>query len=86
MGGGNLSAKSKIQWTEATWPPPDRTDEVELQGGMAHLLENLRNVARMANEAGLAGYQLVTAPSRVDFQASLRGRSPVRITYRKVRQ
>jgi hypothetical protein len=35
-----------------------KTDRVTMQGGIAHLPAEFRDVARLANEAGLAGIRL----------------------------
>jgi hypothetical protein len=70
----------------------DRTDRVEHQGGVAHLPAEFREVARLANRAGLDGYEFVDAEVGVDLEearAALMSSSPafplvrIVITYRK---
>ena len=88
-------------------PPPDytrreveavagaRVDRVEMLGGVYHLPAEFREVARLANRAGLEGYEVAEIEVGLDLDL-LRERvtraeedqwpsSTVRITYRKVK-
>jgi hypothetical protein len=67
----------------------DRSDHVELQAGSVHMPAAFREVARLANQAGLEGYRLVDADVGIDTEkwdcmeaASIQSR--VLITYEKV--
>lgn len=50
----------------------DRTDRVELKGGVANLPAEFREVARLANVAGLEGYELVDAEIGLDVEEARR--------------
>ena len=78
--------------------PDPRIDRVDLHGGIVHLPAEFREVARLANKAGLEGWQFVDAEIGVDLDAMLqprtetdvelddflaRGMSRVKISYEK---
>ena len=47
-----------------------RTDRVELHGGIVHLPAEFREVARLANQAGLEGWKFVDAEYGLDIAAA----------------
>ena len=76
----------------------DRRDYIEHQGGVVHLQGEFREVARLANRAGLNGYEVVDVELGLDIEevraalAASPGVSPtpafppsrILITYRKL--
>ena len=50
-----------------------RTDRVEMQGGVVHLPAEFREVARLANAAGLEGLEFVDAEFGLDVAAAMAG-------------
>jgi len=71
----------------------NRTDCVELEGGVAHLPAEFRAVARLANQAGLEGWKYLDLDYGLDLEAvrekmkegpgllDLHAKSRVEITY-----
>lgn len=64
-----------------------RRDQVEHQGGIVHLPAEFREVARLANRAGIDGFEFVDAFVGIDVDAAQVAREPIRsfitITYRR---
>jgi hypothetical protein len=50
----------------------ERKDSVEMQGGITHLPAEFREVARLANRAGLDGYEVVDVEWGVDLDEALK--------------
>ena len=50
---------------------PGRTDRVPLEGCIVHLPAEFREVARLANQAGLEGWKFVDAEMKLDVAAAL---------------
>lgn len=46
----------------------ERKDRVEIQGGVVHLPEEFRQVARLANQAGLEGWQVESVDYGLDLE------------------
>ncbi len=64
--------------------PSDRIDRVELHGGVAHLPAEFREIARLANDAGMAGHEFLDAEVGMEIPADLEDiRTCVKITYRR---
>jgi hypothetical protein len=62
----------KLVWVLQDRPPSTshtRKDRVEMQGGIVHLPAEFREVARLANRAGLEGYEFVDAECGLDLDA-----------------
>jgi hypothetical protein len=62
--------------------PPDR---IEMPGGITHLPADFREVARLANLAGIEGYRVQDVEVGIDPQAAIAGefRSYITISYRE---
>jgi len=90
------------QWVITNWgskgiklprptPEADRDpDEIEVHGGITHLPAEFREVAKKANAAGLAGYEVVQTEIGTDWESIARielyrreFRTRIQITYRK---
>lgn len=62
--------------------PPDR---VEMLGGVTHQPAELREVARLANLAGLDGFEVAGIEIGIDREAALKGewRTYITISYKE---